>query len=302
MADNRGVARRLPWNRNISAWRWPVRTGNPLFDPSDGWFCPNLLGGRSANPLFDPSDGWFLPELARRFVPLIPHPILYPSSFLPTGGSCPNLPEIRSAHPSSLIPHPSFRRVVLARTCPKFVLLILHPSSIILPSDGWFLPELARKFGLPILILFDPFRWVVFARTCSEFVLLILHRFIPHPSFRRVVFARTCSEIRSAHPSHPSSLILPSDGWFLPELARKFGLPSAVRSWLVPNREFGLGRNGGTGGPRRARMLQPGGQFCLSRNHRNLRIRTLGSFPLMILRSGKGHCAFECAQAPGRGD
>ncbi len=173
-------------------------SANLLFDPSDGWFCPNLLGSWSANPLFDPSDGWFLPELARRFVPLIPHPILYPSSFLPTGGSCPNLPEfvLLILHPSSLLP--------MGGSCPNLPgnsfcsSFILHPSSF-LPMGG-------------------------FARTCSKFVLLILHPFypssflptggscpnlleirsahpsslIPHPSFRRVVLARTCPEIRSA--------------------------------------------------------------------------------------------------------
>ena len=222
-----------------------------------------------------------------------------PCSILPMGGFCPNLPEdsFRSSLIPSFIPHPSFRRVVLARTCPNSFCSSFIPH----PSFRWVVlartcPEI--RSAHPSSFIHHPsFRWVVLpelARNsfCSSFIPCI-----PHPSFRRVVLARTCSKFVLLI-LHPSSLILPSDGWFSPELARKFGLPSTVRSWLVPNREFGLGRNGGTGGPRRARMLQPGGQFCLSRNHRNLRIRTLRSFPLMILRSGKGHCAFEWQRKP----
>ena len=193
------LARRSVRQSPVRSFRWVVFART----------CPKI---RSAHPsshplsLILPSDGWFLPELARNSFcsSFIPHP----SSFLPTGGSCPNLPEfvLLILHPSSFIPHPSFRWVVFARTCSEVGLPIpcstlpmggfcpnllgsrsAHPSSLvslILPSDGWFLPELARKF---VLLILHP----------SSF---ILHpsSLIPHPSFRRVVLARTCPEIRSA--------------------------------------------------------------------------------------------------------
>ena len=88
--------------------RWPLPESDAMFDPSDGWFLPELARNSFCQSLFDPSDGWFC-RTCSKFVP--PNPCL----ILPTGGFCPNLLEIRSA------------------------------KSLFDPSDGWFLPELARN-------------------------------------------------------------------------------------------------------------------------------------------------------------
>ncbi len=197
------LARRSVRQSPVRSFRWVVFART----------CPKI---RSAHPsshplsLILPSDGWFLPELARNSFcsSFIPHP----SSFLPTGGSCPNLPEIRSAHPSSLIPHPSFRRVVL----PELARIrSAHPSSLILPSDGWFLPELARKSVCQSPV--RPFRWVVFARTCSEVGLLILHRLYPSSFLPMGGFCPNLpgNSFCSSFILHPSSLI-PHPSSFLP--------------------------------------------------------------------------------------
>ena len=104
-----------------------------------------------------------------------------------------------------------------ARTCSEVGLPI--PCSI-LPMGG-FCPNLPedsfRSSLIPSFIPHPSFRRVVLARTCPKFVLLILHPsslILPSDGW----FLPELARIRSAHPS---SLILPSDGWFLPELARK---------------------------------------------------------------------------------
>ncbi len=108
-----------------------------------------------------------------------------------------------------------------------------HAGNLFDPSGGWFLPELARNSFCQSLV--RSFRWVVFARTCSKLV---------PPSPRSILptggFCPNLLETRSAR-----SLLDPSDGWFLPELARNSfcQVPSGRLTWSAPNQEYGFWRN-----------------------------------------------------------
>ncbi len=103
--------------------RWPLPESDAMFDPSNGWFLPELARNLVCQSLFDPSDGWFCPNL-------LEIRSAKPCLVLPTGGFCPSLLEIRSAKPCLILPTGGFcpnlleirsakRRLILVSSQPR---------------------------------------------------------------------------------------------------------------------------------------------------------------------------------------